>query len=567
MLKQVFTASVFSLFLFISTLSVNAASYFTANLNGAQEVPPNSSTATGFGRVTLNDTETQITVSVYYGNPIALNSGVIAGHIHGPAPVGANGPVIFDLSPTTGVTNGSVVNLNFSVTPAQVADLKAGLWYFNIHTSGSPGGEIRGQIFLNSPHIAYLDGNQEVPAVSTSAKGSGIVSVNPATNQALVTVNFAGLSSNATAGHIHFGRSGINGPVVCDLLPPAATSGSVIDRLCNFTPAQITSLKQAQFYFNIHTSSFPGGEIRGQIQRLRSTAVDFDGDGKTDFSIARNNTGANQIEWWIQNSSGGTSIFPFGVSSEYSTTRIAACDYDGDGKDDPSIWRSAAEPNAGFLILQSSNNTVRFEAFGTTGDDPRVIYDYDGDGRCDPAVFRTSNDVWYFLGSANNPSRNITFVPWGTSFANPGDFDGDGRGDFLDQQSGNWWLLRSSDLGVQVVPFGTGSFFGTPGDYDGDGKTDVAGSVNEGSNLTWYYRASSNPGQNIFLTRGQWGPTSNRIRAQGDYDGDGRTDYAVYVTTASIGIGFWYLPSNGNPPVYFPWGISTDFPITGFNNR
>lgn len=567
MFKKAFSLVLFGFFLSILTLGVNAATYFTANLNSAQEVPPNSSTATGFGRVTLNDAETQITVSVYYGNPNVLTGWVTAGHIHGPAAIGSNGPVIFDLSPTTGVTSGSVVNLSFTVTPAQVADLKAGLWYFNIHTSTNPGGEIRGQILLNAPHVAYLDGNQENPPVTTSAKGNGVISINPATNQALVTVSFSGLSTNATAGHIHFGRSGVNGPVVCDLAPPAATSGSVVDRLCNFTSAQITSLRQAQFYFNIHTSGNPGGEIRGQIQRLRSTTVDFDGDGKSEISIARNNTGANQIEWWTSNSSGGTTIFPFGVSSEYNTTRILACDFDGDGKDDPSIWRSAATPNAGFLILQSSNGTVRFEAFGTTGDDPRVVYDYDGDGRCDPAVFRTSDDIWYFLGSANNPNRNITFVRWGTIFANPGDYDGDGRGDFLDQQSGNWWLLRSSDLGVQVVPFGTGSFFGTPGDYDGDGKTDVAGSVNEGSNLVWYYRASSNPGQNIYLTRREWGPTSGRIRAQGDYDGDGRSDYAVFISNASIGIGFWYLPSNGSPPVYVPWGISTDFPIAGFNNR
>nr|MCU0240036.1 CHRD domain-containing protein [Pyrinomonadaceae bacterium] len=179
--------------------------YFTGNLNAAQEVPPNASTATGFGRVTLNNAETQITVSVYYSG--LTSPGVSVGHIHGPAAVGSNGPVIFNLNPTAGVTSGSVVNATFAVTPTQVADLKAGLWYFNIHTTTNSGGEIRGQITVDAPYIASLNGGQENPPVSTGATGSGAVSINAAGTQAIVTVRWAGLSGNATAGHVHSGRS------------------------------------------------------------------------------------------------------------------------------------------------------------------------------------------------------------------------------------------------------------------------------------------------------------------------------------------------------------------------
>ena len=35
-----------------------------------------------------------------------------------------------------------------TLTDAQVSDLNAGLWYFNIHTAAHPGGEIRGQMDL-----------------------------------------------------------------------------------------------------------------------------------------------------------------------------------------------------------------------------------------------------------------------------------------------------------------------------------------------------------------------------------------------------------------------------------
>jgi Cu/Zn superoxide dismutase len=253
------------------SVSAQAATYFTANLSSAQEVPPNASTATGFGRVTLNDAETSITASVYYSG---LGTNVTAGHIHGPAAIGVNGPVIFNLNPTTGVTSGQVVNFTAAVTPTQVADLKAGLWYFNIHTTGFGGGEIRGQLAVDSPFLAAMNSNQEVPANASTATGNGAISINAAGTQALVTMNFSGLTGNATAGHIHGPASpGVNAGVICNLAPPAATSGSVIDFMCPLTATQATALRQGRLYFNVHTSMFPGGEIRGQTLRRRSTVL------------------------------------------------------------------------------------------------------------------------------------------------------------------------------------------------------------------------------------------------------------------------------------------------------
>lgn len=548
-------------FVFAFSLTSLGATYFTGTLTSAQEVPPNASTATGFGRVTLNDAETQITASFYWSG---LTGNATAGHIHGPAAVGVNAPIIFNMAPAA-VASGSVIAATFAVSPTQVADLKAGLWYFNIHTAANPGGEIRGQITVDSPYIAYMNGGQENPSVATAATGSGAVSVNSTGTQALVSMNWAGLSGTTTAAHVHSGRSGVNGPVICNFnLGGQPASGTMTDFLCSFSPAQITALRQGQLYLNIHTAANPGGEVRGQVQRRRSTVVDFDGDSKTDFAIARSNGGV--IEWWIANSSGGVTAFPHGVSGEFSTLRIGAHDFDGDGKDDAWLWRSGASPAAGFLIFQSSDSTIRFEQFGTTSDDPRVVYDYDGDGRADPAVFRTSDDTWYYLGSSNNAARAVTAVRWGTTFANPGDFDGDGRGDFVDQQGGNWWILNSRDFSVRIVQVGTGASFGVPGDYDGDGKTDVGATLTEGTQNAWFYVSSLNPTQNVISTKRLWGPSTGRVRSQGDFDGDGKTDVGVYITTAPQT--FWALPSDGSPHMILPWGNATsDFPITGYNNR
>ena len=117
---------------------------FEAFLFGAQEVPRNPSTGTGFGTVTLNPAQNAITAFLDYAG-LAGNSTLV--HIHGPARRGVVAPPIIDL-PVSGLTSGSFVVGPLAVTPAQVTDLKAGLWYFNVHSTapGSAAGEVRGQI-------------------------------------------------------------------------------------------------------------------------------------------------------------------------------------------------------------------------------------------------------------------------------------------------------------------------------------------------------------------------------------------------------------------------------------
>ena len=562
----------------IATSSASGKSYFTANLNGAQEIPASSSAATGFGRVTLNDAEDVITVSVYYGNPVALRGMVTAGHIHSAGDANLNTPIMFDLNPTLGLTVGSVVNTQFKVTASQVADLKAGLWFFNIHTNLFPDGEIRGQIMVDSPYVAYIDNNQVIPATDIArAKGSGYVSLNEATNQVLVTMNWSGLSGNALAGQIFAGRAGTNGSVVCNLSSFAPSYGSVNDILCNLSPAQVKDLKQAQLYLNLQTKANPDGEIRGQIQRRPSTVCDYDGDGKTDAAIVR--AAFPYMEWWIHNSSDGSAgVYTFGRYEDFFAKQMVCGDFDGDGKDDVALWRSANAPNAFFYVLQSGDFTVREVQFGTTGDDPRIVEDYDGDGRTDIAVFRPADGTWYYMPSANNPNRSVVSVRWGKAYANPGDFDGDGRADFVDHQGPDWWILNSSDLSYRVVSFGPNLVLGAPGDYDGDGKMDIAVVNIENHYKTWYYHSSLSPNQNPYLTRKDWGKIIGEDiprTAQGDYDGDGRTDYAVYVQTEDPNDNpkFWILPSNGEASIVIPWGQYNwlpsfyNYPIAGYNNR
>lgn len=126
----------------ISVLSVAAHAEtmrFGAMLSGATEVPATTSTGTGRVMVML-DTDTHVmTYTVTYSG---LTGPVTASHFHGPAAAGSNaGPVVPVSGPYDAPIKGTA-----TLTPDQEKDLKAGMWYFNLHTAANPGGEVRGQL-------------------------------------------------------------------------------------------------------------------------------------------------------------------------------------------------------------------------------------------------------------------------------------------------------------------------------------------------------------------------------------------------------------------------------------
>lgn len=235
-------------------------------LNGAEEVPANNSAATGIAIAELNPEATQLTVSVYWEN---LGSNTTIGHIHGPAPAGMTMPPVFDLAPTAGAMFGSVVAKPFAISAPQLAQLRASLYYANIHSATFPNGEIRAQLLpATTLRTGTLSGAQENPANASPGTGRAVAVVFPGNTQAAVSVTWSALSGTTSIGHIHGpAPAGMNAGILFDLVPPAgANSGSVTHRRWIFDAGEGANLLGNLTYANIHSApTFGAGEIRAQL--------------------------------------------------------------------------------------------------------------------------------------------------------------------------------------------------------------------------------------------------------------------------------------------------------------
>jgi CHRD domain len=107
-----------------------------------------------------------------------------------------------------------------------------------------------------------LTGANEVPAVATSATGSGWVMVHPDHS---VTAKITVSGMTPTASHIHMAAAGANGPVIV----PFTKQGDdtfVAPPGAKLTDEQYEALKEGKLYVNVHSAKSPSGEIRAQLK-------------------------------------------------------------------------------------------------------------------------------------------------------------------------------------------------------------------------------------------------------------------------------------------------------------
>lgn len=235
----------------------------STTLTAAQENPPTTSTATGRGAIIVNPTTKAITGGMTFSGLTPTTGGH---HIH-QAPAGLpaqNGPVIIGLTlAPDGLA--ATVPPGTVLTDAQYAALLAGELYFNVHTTANPAGEIRGQITQRgtvTAGLATLTGAQEVPSVPTAATGTGTVVVDSTTGEILIAyvTHTVAAANNA---HIHTGAPGVSGGVSVGLT--LGTGSATAPQGATMTNQNLTDFNAGNLYFNVHSPTYPDGEIRGQI--------------------------------------------------------------------------------------------------------------------------------------------------------------------------------------------------------------------------------------------------------------------------------------------------------------
>jgi hypothetical protein len=107
-----------------------------------------------------------------------------------------------------------------------------------------------------------LTGDQEVPAVTTEAKGQGDIKIgsNKAVSGKITTTGIEG-----TMGHIHEGAApGQNGPPIITL-EKGADGSWMVPAGSKLTDEQYAAFKAGKLYVNIHSAAHKGGEIRAPL--------------------------------------------------------------------------------------------------------------------------------------------------------------------------------------------------------------------------------------------------------------------------------------------------------------
>lgn len=177
---------------------------------------------------------------------------------------------VLDSTKRAGTYNESVNK--YALTPSQKTMIANREFYFNVHSSIATGGEIRGQLVPESEayYHSNLVSSNEIPPITTAAHGSVFIELNG--DKITLSGSAKDITTAYTNSHLHIGYEGQNGAVSVALKPSFTdtTNKTTVNFLASentytLTPNQLVALKAHQLYANIHSTAYPGGEMRGQV--------------------------------------------------------------------------------------------------------------------------------------------------------------------------------------------------------------------------------------------------------------------------------------------------------------
>ncbi len=239
---------------------------------------------------------------------------------------------------------------------------------------------------------------------------------------------------------------------------------------------------------------------------------DYDGDGRNDIGVFR--PGSEQSYFYIQPSTNPNPNAIYGQPwGFFRDLHYVYGDFDGDGKDDFAVMRNE-NGAVSHYILPSGGGSFRRIVFGFANEYYGFLFgkDFTGDRRDEVLSARlnqSNGQVTFFAG--DSVTGSLVFAEqWGTANGYDavmfpmGDYIGDSRADLVAvyggcggcPNEGTWWIKETGGSGIRVVKFGI-PVSGQSGydiplsnvDFDGDGKLDIA--VFRPANKTFYWLRSS----------------------------------------------------------------------------
>jgi hypothetical protein len=298
--------------------------------------------------------------------------------------------------------------------------------------------------------------------------------------------------------------------------------------------------------------------------------ADVNRDGKPDVVVANSSTSTivdnGDVGVLLGNGDGTLQTANHYSSGAFGAAAVAVADVNGDGKLDLVVANCSGTASScvgalpGGIAVLLGNGDGTFQAAVSSGSGANTPFgvavgDVNGDGRPD-IVAANCPSASCGQGSGTVGVLINQTSPWlvYASLARQVDYFALGTADFTVWRPTTGTLYSEDASGTPlIVKWGENGDIPVIGDYDGDGKTDVA--VFRPSKGTWYIIPSST-GKAYGVQFG----TQGDVPVPGDYDGDGKTDIAVWRPSK----GTWYIvPSTTGKAHGVQFGTQGDVPVPG----